>query len=247
MLGPRRVRSVARARSWPAGADRAHRELRLLQPARARAVRASSTTGRSRVPWLGRLASDRLAGADAAPRRRAPAPSPLREPRRRWRERLAPAATSRASMRGLVAPLDPLRSVNAYGLFAVMTTERPEIELEGSGDGVTWQPVEFRWKPGDARRAPLPGPHMPRLDWQIWFAALGRFQDQVWLARAFCAACSRARRPVTGLLARRPVSGHAAALSARHRAAYHFARAGPGGEGGRHGGLARPRSRTARS
>jgi hypothetical protein len=69
--------------------------------------------------------------------------------------------------------VSPLHSMNAYGLFAVMTTERPEIVVEGSDDGEAWAPYEFRWKPGDvARRPRFTTPHMPRLDWQMWFAAL---------------------------------------------------------------------------
>jgi lipase maturation factor 1 len=69
----------------------------------------------------------------------------------------------------------PLHSMNAYGLFAVMTTERPEIIVEGSADGVTWVPYDFRWKPGDVGRRPrFTTPHLPRLDWQMWFAALAR-------------------------------------------------------------------------
>jgi lipase maturation factor 1 len=69
--------------------------------------------------------------------------------------------------------VSPFHSMNAYGLFAVMTTERPEIIVEGSEDGETWKPYAFRWKPGDVRRRPrFTTPHMPRLDWQMWFAAL---------------------------------------------------------------------------
>ena len=78
-----------------------------------------------------------------------------------------------------VAPFD---SVNGYGLFRVMTTERPEIVLEVSEDGVTWREQEFRWKPGDLKRRPaLVQPHMPRLDWQMWFAALDPPSAQDWL------------------------------------------------------------------
>jgi predicted DCC family thiol-disulfide oxidoreductase YuxK len=63
--------------------------------------------------------------------------------------------------------------VNAYGLFRVMTTTRPEIIIEGSADGTHWLPYEFYWKPGDVMRPPaFTTPHMPRLDWQMWFAAL---------------------------------------------------------------------------
>ena len=75
----------------------------------------------------------------------------------------------------------PLRSFNAYGLFEIMTTERPEILVEGSLDGVEWRPYRFRWKPGPLDRRPgFAGPHMPRLDWQMWFAALGGFRRSAW-------------------------------------------------------------------
>src|SRR5207248_315162 len=77
--------------------------------------------------------------------------------------------------------LEPLRSVNDYGLFRVMTTTRAEIVVEGSDDGETWQVYQFRYKPGEARRAPpLVEPHQPRLDWQMWFAALGSFDATPW-------------------------------------------------------------------
>lgn len=67
----------------------------------------------------------------------------------------------------------PFHSVNSYGLFRVMTTSRPEIIVEGSEDGTTWQAYAFKWKPGDPMRRPrFIEPHQPRLDWQMWFAAL---------------------------------------------------------------------------
>ena len=69
--------------------------------------------------------------------------------------------------------IEPLRMVSSYGLFAVMTTERNEIIIEGSEDGAEWREYEFRYKPGNlARRPPWNIPHQPRLDWQMWFAAL---------------------------------------------------------------------------
>jgi lipase maturation factor 1 len=75
----------------------------------------------------------------------------------------------------------PLRSFNSYGLFRVMTTERPEIIVEGSRDGVHWDAYEFEWKPGDVSRAPgFVAPHQPRLDWQMWFAALDQVERQRW-------------------------------------------------------------------
>jgi hypothetical protein len=67
----------------------------------------------------------------------------------------------------------PLMISGSYGLFRTMTTTRPEIEIQGSRDGRDWRPFAFRYKPGDPARAPrFLAPHMPRLDWQMWFAAL---------------------------------------------------------------------------
>jgi len=78
-----------------------------------------------------------------------------------------------------VAPLD---SINGYGLFRVMTTERPEIVVEVSADGAAWKEWEFKWKAGDVTRRPsFVEPHMPRLDWQMWFAALDPAGAQYWL------------------------------------------------------------------
>jgi len=86
--------------------------------------------------------------------------------------------------RPLVALLElvsPLRTINSYGLFSVMTTNRPEIVVEGSNDRVTWLPYEFKWKPGDLQRRPaFVAPHQPRLDWQMWFAALGDYRGNPW-------------------------------------------------------------------
>jgi hypothetical protein len=76
------------------------------------------------------------------------------------------------------------RSINGYGLFAVMTTTRPEIVIEGSDNGVEWKAYGFRWKPGDPERAPaFVEPHQPRLDWQLWFAALETCDDNPWVIR----------------------------------------------------------------
>ena len=78
--------------------------------------------------------------------------------------------------------LAPTRSFNSYGLFAVMTTTRPEIIIEGSHDGINWLPYEFKYKPGDVKRRPaFVAPHQPRLDWQMWFAALGNWRQNPWV------------------------------------------------------------------
>jgi predicted DCC family thiol-disulfide oxidoreductase YuxK len=80
-----------------------------------------------------------------------------------------------------LAVLQPMHMINGYGLFSVMTTSRAEIIVEGSNDGETWTPYEFKYKPGDLRRTPpWIEPFQPRLDWQMWFAALGSHQSEPW-------------------------------------------------------------------
>jgi predicted DCC family thiol-disulfide oxidoreductase YuxK len=79
---------------------------------------------------------------------------------------------------------ESFRIVNGYGLFRVMTKDRKEIVIEGSADGLDWKPYEFKWKPGDVMRAPgWCQPHQPRLDWQMWFAALGHPRERVWFSQ----------------------------------------------------------------
>lgn len=78
----------------------------------------------------------------------------------------------------------PLRLVNLYGPFAVITKERMEIIIEGSSDGVDWKEYTFKYKPGDVNRRLLWNiPFQPRLDWQMWFAALGSPEDNPWFFR----------------------------------------------------------------
>jgi hypothetical protein len=104
----------------------------------------------------------------------------------------------------LVGKAAPFRTVNNYGLFAVMTTQRHEIVLEGSRDGETWTPYEFRWKPGDLKRAPgWVMPHQPRLDWQMWFAALGDYQENPWVLYLMAKLLENAK-PVVALLKTNP-------------------------------------------
>jgi predicted DCC family thiol-disulfide oxidoreductase YuxK len=103
--------------------------------------------------------------------------------------------------------LAPLRMVNSYGLFAVMTTERHEIEIEGSADGSEWKTYAFRYKPGDlARRPAFVIGHMPRLDWQMWFAALDDFRREHWFL-AFCRRLLLGAPATRALLAHDPFPG----------------------------------------
>jgi uncharacterized membrane protein YphA (DoxX/SURF4 family) len=97
--------------------------------------------------------------------------------------------------------------VNSYGLFAVMTTTRYEIIVEGSNDGQTWLPYEFKYKPGDIkRRPPIVEPHQPRLDWQMWFAALGDYRDNPWFVN-FMVRLLEGSPQVLALLAKNPFPG----------------------------------------
>ncbi len=124
-------------------------------------------------------------------------------PRAAARARAAFAALWLWSSLAGAGPLAPLRSFNSYGLFAVMTRTRDEISLEVSVDGRDWREWPFRWKPGDPRRAPpWIAPHMPRLDWQMWFASLGA--PSPWLAGLF-ARVLQGEPAVLGLLGPSPL------------------------------------------
>jgi len=105
---------------------------------------------------------------------------------------------------GVYSWLEPFRSFNSYGLFAVMTTTRPEIIIEGSDDGLTWRAYQFKYKAGDVKRRPgFVAPHQPRLDWQMWFAALGNYRQNPWLVE-FCVRLLQGSPEVLALLERNP-------------------------------------------
>ena len=77
-----------------------------------------------------------------------------------------------------VIALEPFRIANRYGLFAVMTRGRYEIEFQGSNDGENWKPYHFRYKPQELNEAPrIYAPYQPRFDWNLWFASLGSWRE----------------------------------------------------------------------
>jgi len=84
------------------------------------------------------------------------------------------------------ASFDPLHLVNTYGAFGSVGRERDEIIFEGTDDAVLtdktqWKEYEFPCKPGDPYRRPcFIAPYQPRLDWQIWFAAMSTWQEYPW-------------------------------------------------------------------
>ena len=102
------------------------------------------------------------------------------------------------------ARIAPFRSLNGYGLFAVMTTQRREILVQGSNDGHDWQTYEFLYKPGPVDRPPpVIAPYQPRLDWQMWFAALGRVETTPWF-QSFLIRLLQGSPEVLALLEKNP-------------------------------------------
>jgi hypothetical protein len=93
-----------------------------------------------------------------------------------WRE--APLPTKPVTI------LEPFRIANAYGLFAVMTPHRYEIEFQCSNDGEHWIPYPFRYKPQRLDEPPrIYAPYQPRFDWNLWFASLGTWQQNPMVPR----------------------------------------------------------------
>ncbi|XP_063782718.1 lipase maturation factor 2 isoform X2 [Pseudophryne corroboree] len=87
------------------------------------------------------------------------------------------------SVHQMFKSVDKYQVANSYGLFRRMTGVggRPEVVLEGSYDNETWTEIEFMYKPGNVSTAPpIVTPHQPRLDWQMWFAALGPHSQSPW-------------------------------------------------------------------
>jgi predicted DCC family thiol-disulfide oxidoreductase YuxK len=113
-----------------------------------------------------------------------------------------------ASLSTALSHVRSFRSINGYGLFRVMTTSRPEIVLEGSDDGQEWIEYEFPFKAGDLKKPPaFVEPHQPRLDWQMWFAALAAPRYPVWFVR-FVQRLLEGSPAVKSLFARTPFPDH---------------------------------------
>lgn len=88
-------------------------------------------------------------------------------------------------LRQIHSKVQHLYLVNGYGLFRRMTGAggRPEVIIQGSNslEG-PWKEYEFLYKPGNVNNSlPFVAPHQPRLDWQMWFAALGNYNENPWL------------------------------------------------------------------
>ena len=105
--------------------------------------------------------------------------------------------------------LEPFRVANAYGLFAVMTEARYEVEFQGSSDsGKTWIAYPFRYKPQDIYERPgIYAPYQPRFEWNLWFASLGPWQQSPWVVAAQ-QRLIEGSPSVLALFRRDPFNGH---------------------------------------
>lgn len=135
---------------------------------------------------------------------------------------LCSLAPNLPGFRALASALDPFRSLNNYGLFAVMTNPRVELVFEGSRDGRTWLAYEFPHKPGALDRRPTwVAPHQPRPDWQLWFAALGSLEQNRWVL-AVCENLLRGTPQVLSLLSHNPFPDQPPRFVRVVRYEYHF-------------------------
>jgi hypothetical protein len=106
------------------------------------------------------------------------------------------------------ARLAPFCIANEYGLFRVMTTDYRDIVIEGSNDAQSWKSYEFKYKPQEPNRRPqFTTPHMPRLDWQMWFASLGSAGENNWFP-LFIDRLLEGSKPVLDLLESNPFPDH---------------------------------------
>jgi predicted DCC family thiol-disulfide oxidoreductase YuxK len=112
-----------------------------------------------------------------------------------------------------------------YGPFAVMTRARPEIIIEGSDDGAEWKEYGFRYKPCDVTRGTAwIIPHQPRLDWQLWFAAMDSPQNNPWFARLM-ERLLEGEPQALALMGKNPFPDHPPAYVRALLYDYHFASA----------------------
>src|SRR5438094_1026558 len=99
---------------------------------------------------------------------------------------IAPVLNLVSNRQVMNSSFDPLDLVNTYGAFGSVGKERYEIIFEGTDDALIsgdtkWKEYEFTAKPGDPnRRPPFIAPYQPRIDWQIWFAAMASPADYPW-------------------------------------------------------------------
>lgn len=103
---------------------------------------------------------------------------------------------------------DAFRSANRYGLFGSMTPQRDQVFFEGSNDwGRTWQRYEFKWQPQALEQRPrFMAPHLPRFDWNLWFATLGTYKEYPFVVMTGVRLIE-GEPSVTGLFRKDPFAG----------------------------------------
>ncbi|MBK9294737.1 MAG: lipase maturation factor family protein [Oligoflexia bacterium] len=124
---------------------------------------------------------------------------------------------------------DPLHLVNTYGAFGSVTPVRNEIIIEGSMDGKEWKEYEFKGKPGDIYKTPpLVSPYHYKLDWQMWFAAMGVYQHNPWFLN-LCSKLLQNDSLALSLIQKAPFENKAPIYIRAHLYEYHFTEIGERG------------------
>ena len=138
------------------------------------------------------------------------------------RRRLPLRRRSRSASTGPPRLLDPFRIANRYGLFAVMTRARYEIEFQGSRDGETWKPIRSATSRRTSTSAPgIYAPYQPRFEWNLWFASLGSWRNYPFVVRAE-ARLLDGSPSVLSLFARDPFDGKPPRFVRAVISQYHF-------------------------
>ena len=81
---------------------------------------------------------------------------------------------------------DPLDLVNTYGAFGTVGRERLNVVFEGTDAalpdaGAVWKAYPYCALPVELNRMPPQiAPYQPRLDWQMWFAAMSTADQYPW-------------------------------------------------------------------
>lgn len=133
-----------------------------------------------------------------------------------------PAMNLFSSRQVMNASFEPLHLVNTYGAFGAVGRQRPELVIEGTTDGRTWREYEFKGKPGHPQRRPgIVSPYHYKLDWQMWFAAMGSYQNDPWIINLI-AKLLQNDRPTLSLLADNPFPDHPPRFIRVTRYRYHF-------------------------
>jgi len=113
-----------------------------------------------------------------------------------------------ARFRTILNQVSNLHLANRYGIFAIMTTTRYEMVVQGSDDGKTWKEYTFKHKPSELSRRPRRiAPYQPRIDWQAWFLPFRPFNQEYWF-QSFIAHCLRGNKEVLALLRHNPFPDH---------------------------------------